>query len=71
LTAHLLHVAAKIIPFLLLLFIVVSKRVRLVGLGHRALVEATPKSSLTDISLKEIIAGKLTFEEVKENAAEA
>ena len=39
--------------------------------GHRPLVEATLKFSLTDIALKEIIAGKLTFEEVKEAPAEA
>jgi DNA-directed RNA polymerase subunit K/omega len=35
------------------------------------LVEASPKSSLTDIALKEIIAGKLTYEELKDGAAEA
>ncbi|HET7512863.1 MAG TPA: DNA-directed RNA polymerase subunit omega [Chthoniobacterales bacterium] len=70
-TAQLLQEAAKIIPNQQLLINVVSKRVRQLGLGHRPLVEATPKSSLTDIALKEIIAGKLTFEEVKENAAEA
>ena len=68
-TAQLLQEAAKIIPNQQLLINVVSKRVRQLGLGHRPLVEATPKSSLTDIALKEIIAGKLTFEEVKENAA--
>ncbi len=50
---------------------VVSKRVRQLGLGHRPLVEASPKSSLTDIALKEIIAGKLTYEELKDAAAEA
>jgi DNA-directed RNA polymerase subunit omega len=50
---------------------VVSKRVRQLGIGHRPLVEATPKSSLTDIALKEIIAGKLTYEELKETPAEA
>ena len=70
-TAQLLQEAAKIIPNQQLLINVVSKRVRQLGLGHRPLVEATPKSSLTDIALKEIIAGKLTFEELKENAAEA
>jgi DNA-directed RNA polymerase subunit K/omega len=45
--------------------------VRQLGIGHRPLVEATPKSSLTDIALKEIIAGKLTFEELKDANAEA
>lgn len=65
-TAQLLQEATKIIPNQQLLINVVSKRVRQLGLGHRPLVEATLKSSLTDIALKEIIAGKLTFEEVKE-----
>jgi DNA-directed RNA polymerase subunit omega len=70
-TAQLLQEATKIIPNQQLLINVVSKRVRQLGTGHRPLVEATLKSSLTDIALKEIIAGKLTFEEVKEAAAKA
>ncbi len=64
-TTQLLQEAAKVIPNQQLLINVVSKRVRQLGLGHRPLVEATPRSSLTDIALKEIIAGKLTFEELK------
>lgn len=68
-TAQLLQEAAKVIPNQQLLINVVSKRVRQLGMGHRPLVEATPKSSLTDIALKEIIAGKLTFEELKDEAA--
>ncbi|MEY2480941.1 MAG: DNA-directed polymerase subunit omega [Verrucomicrobiota bacterium] len=64
-TTQLLQEAAKVIPNQQLLINVVSKRVRQLGLGHRPLVEATPRSSLTDIALKEIIAGKLTFEEIK------
>ena len=71
LTAQLLVEATKIIPNQQLLINVVSKRVRQLGIGHRPLVEATLKSSLTDIALKEIIAGKLTFEEVKETPAKA
>lgn len=71
-TAQLLQDAAKVIPNQQLLINVVSKRVRQLGLGHRPLVEATLKSSLTDIALKEIIAGKLTYEEVPAaTAAEA
>ena len=70
-TAQLLQDAAKVIPNQQLLINVVSKRVRQLGLGHRPLVEASPKSSLTDIALKEIIAGKLTFEELKDASAEA
>jgi DNA-directed RNA polymerase subunit K/omega len=34
-------------------------------LGHRPMVEAGPRASLTDIALKEIIAGKLTYESLK------
>lgn len=63
-TAQLLQEAAQVIPNQQLLINVVSKRVRQLGMGHRPLVEASPRSSLTDIALKEIIAGKLTFEAV-------
>ena len=70
-TAQLLQEAAKVIPNQQLLINVVSKRVRQLGIGHRPLVEATPKSSLTDIAFKEIIAGKLTYEELKDTPAEA
>jgi DNA-directed RNA polymerase subunit omega len=70
-TAQLLQEAAKVIPNQQLLINVVSKRVRQLGIGHRPLVEATPKSSLTDIALKEIIAGKLTYEELKDAPVEA
>ncbi len=71
-TAQLVQEAAKVIPNQQLLINVVSKRVRQLGIGHRPLVEATPKSSLTDIALKEIIGGKLTFEELAaDGAAEA
>ena len=70
-TAQLLQEAAKVIPNQQLLINVVSKRVRQLGIGHRPHVEATPKSSLTDIALKEIIAGKLTYEELKDAPAEA
>ena len=69
-TTQLLQEAAQVIPNQQLLINVVSKRVRQLGLGHRPMVEATPRMSLTDIALKEIIAGKLAFEPVKgpENA---
>ena len=43
----------------------ISKRVRQLGLGHRPMVETTPRMSLTDIALTEIVAGKLTFEALK------
>src|ERR1700686_995090 len=61
-TTQLLQEAAQVIPNQQLLINVVSKRVRQLGLGHRPLVETTPRMSLTDIALKEIIAGKLTYE---------
>lgn len=70
-TAQLLQDATKVIPNQQLLINVVSKRVRQLGIGHRPLVEATLKSSLTDIALQEIIAGKLTFEEVPATPAKA
>ena len=61
-TTQLLQEAALVIPNQQLLINVVSRRVRQLGLGHRPRVEATPRSSLTDIALREIIAGKLTYE---------
>ncbi len=60
--------SAQVIPNQQLLINVVSKRVRQLGLGHRPMVETTPRMSLTDIALKEIIAGKLTYESLQESA---
>ena len=67
-TTQLLQEAAQVIPNQQLLINVVSKRVRQLGLGHRPMVEVGPRASLTDIALKEIIAGKLTFEALKDSA---
>jgi DNA-directed RNA polymerase subunit omega len=64
-TTQLLQEAAQVIPNQQLLINVVSKRVRQLGLGHRPLVETTPRMSLTDFALKEIIAGKLTYESLE------
>ena len=61
-TTQLLQEAAQVIPNQQLLINVVSKRVRQLGLGHRPMVETTPLMSVTDIALKEFLAGKLTFE---------
>src|SRR5205823_10180871 len=69
-TTQLLQEAAQVIPNQQLLINVVSRRVRQLGLGHRPLVEATPRSSLTDIALREIIAGKLTYELTSESPAD-
>src|SRR2546430_17034128 len=60
-TTQLLQEAAQVIPNQQLLINGVSRRVRQLGLVHRPLVEATPRSSLTDIGPLEIIAGKLTY----------
>src|ERR1700745_1102789 len=65
-TTQLLQEASQIIPNPQLLINVVSKRVRQLGLGHRPMVEVGPRASLTDIALKEIIAGKLTYESLKD-----
>jgi DNA-directed RNA polymerase subunit omega len=62
-TTQLLQEASQIIPSPQLLINVISKRVRQLSLGHRPMVETGTRASLTDIALKEIIAGKLTFEE--------
>ena len=70
-TTQLLQEAAQVIPNQQLLINVVSKRVRQLGLGHRPMVETTPRMSLTDIALKEIIAGKLTYESLKGSADNA
>jgi DNA-directed RNA polymerase subunit omega len=70
-TTQLLQEAAQVIPNQQLLINVVSKRVRQLGLGHRPMVEVGPRASLTDIALKEIIAGKLTFEMVEPTADDA
>jgi DNA-directed RNA polymerase subunit omega len=67
-TTQLLQEAAQVIPNPQLLINVVSRRVRQLGLGHRPMVEIGLKASLTDIALKEIIAGKLTYEEQPEAA---
>ena len=67
-TTQLLQDAAQVIPNQQLLINVVSKRVRQLGLGHRPLVETTPRMSLTDIALKEIIAGKLTYESLEDSS---
>jgi len=69
-TTQLLQEASQVIPSQQLLINVVSKRVRQLGLGHRPMVETTPRMSLTDIALKEIVAGKLAFEAVKSAAQE-
>src|SRR5436853_7931805 len=67
-TTQLLQEAAQVIPNQQLLINVVSKRVRQLGLGHRPMVETTPRMSLTDIALNEIIAGKLAYESLQDSS---
>ncbi|MBV9009834.1 MAG: DNA-directed RNA polymerase subunit omega [Verrucomicrobia bacterium] len=62
-TTQLLQDATQVIPNPQLLINVISKRVRQLGLGHRPMVEVGPRASLTDIALKEIIAGKLSYQQ--------
>jgi DNA-directed RNA polymerase subunit omega len=69
-TTQLLQEAAQVIPNQQLLINVVSKRVRQLSLGHRPMVEVSPRASLTDIALQEIIAGKLTYEALQEDSSD-
>ena len=60
--SHLVEEAAKKIPNVPLLVNVVSKRVRQLSAGHRAMVDVTPRMGFSDIALQEIIEGKLSYE---------
>ena len=57
--------ASKVITSPQVLINVVSRRVRQLSQGHRALVEVGPRMGLSDIALQEIISGKVTFEEAE------
>ncbi len=59
----LLEEASKLIPDQQKLINIVSKRVRQLSQGHRPLVEVLPRMVYSDIALKELITGKLTFRE--------
>ena len=59
---NLVKAAAEIIPDPKILINVVSRRVRQLCFGHRAMVEFIPGLGHADIALSEIAAGKLTFE---------
>ena len=61
-TSQLLDEAFKVIPSQQVLVNVVSKRVRQLMAGHRALVETGPRMGFSDIALTEIIEGKLKWE---------
>ena len=54
--------AHKIIPDANVLINVVSRRVKQLRRGARALVESLEKLSPEDIALREVIEGKISFE---------
>lgn len=54
--------AQKVIPDANVLINVVSRRVKQLRRGSRALVESLEKLSPEDIALREVIEGKITFE---------
>ena len=60
----LLDQASKLIPDQQKLINIVSKRVRQLSQGHRPLVQITPRMVYSDIALKELIDGKLTFRDL-------
>jgi len=70
-TSQFLDEAAKIITSPQVLINVVSKRVRQLSQGHRPLIEVGPRMGLSDIALREIIEGKLTFKEAPEGTLES
>ncbi len=59
--AQLLEEAAKLVNDPQKLINIVSKRVRQLSQGHRPLVDPGPRIVFSDIALRELIAGKLTF----------
>jgi DNA-directed RNA polymerase subunit omega len=61
-SSQLLDEALKKIPSQQILVNIVSKRVRQLAQGHRPMVEHGPRTGFSDIALKEIIEGKITFE---------
>ena len=56
--------SSKLIPDQQKLINIVSKRVRQLSQGHRPLVQITPRMVYSDIALKELIDGKLTFRDL-------
>jgi DNA-directed RNA polymerase subunit omega len=59
---HLLEEASKIIPVPQILVNVISQRVRQLTQGSRPLVEVDLKWGHSDIALKEVIEGKISYE---------
>ncbi|MBV9127980.1 MAG: DNA-directed RNA polymerase subunit omega [Verrucomicrobia bacterium] len=69
--APLLEEAAKLVPDPQTLINIVSKRVRQLSQGHRPLVDPGPRVVYSDIALRELIAGKLSFRVAETNDAGA
>ena len=59
--AQLLEEAAKLVNDPQKLINIVSKRVRQLTQGHRPLVDPGPRVVYSDIALRELISGKLTY----------
>jgi DNA-directed RNA polymerase subunit omega len=68
--SHLIDEALKTVKVPQILINVISRRVRQLTLGHRALVEAKPGTGFSDIALMEVIQGKISFEATTEFKAE-
>ncbi len=68
--SSLLEEASKLIPDQQKLINIVSKRVRQLSQGHRPLVPVQPRMVYSDIALKELIDGKLTFRDSNEETEE-
>jgi DNA-directed RNA polymerase subunit omega len=54
--------ALKVIPDPNMLINVISRRVKKIRRGNRALVESLEKLSAEDLALREVIEGKISFE---------
>ncbi|MEY2564617.1 MAG: DNA-directed polymerase subunit omega [Verrucomicrobiota bacterium] len=61
---NLLKNASEVIPNSQLLINVVRQRVRQLIRGHRPLVDVPPGMGFSDVALSEIVAKKLSYEEV-------
>jgi len=67
---QLIDEAAKVIPDTKFLINVISRRVRQLSAGSRAMVEVEPRMDYADIALAEVIQGKLAAKPILTEAAE-
>lgn len=68
---NLVKAAAEVIPDPKILINVVSRRVKQLCLGHRAMVQFVPGLGILDVALSEIAAGKLTVELIPDENGKA